>query len=93
MPQLPESERNNQLKVQLSEKKNLQRQQSAKKGEEEEKDSICSLDQGIDKLSDYGGGTLGKKADENEKIAKNLLLDDAQDLINGKNANDNDSSK
>lgn len=93
MPQLPESERNNQLKVQLSEKKNLQRQQSAKKGEEEEEDSIGSLNQGIDKLSDYGGGTLGKKADENEKNINDLIQDDAQDSINAKNANNNDSSK
>lgn len=54
---------------------------------------MCSLNKGIEKLSDYGGGTLGKKADEKDQNNKNSGRDDAQDPTNAKNADDNDSPK
>jgi len=50
----------------------LQRLGSGKRGGEEPdlNDSICSLNKGIEKLSDYGGGTLGKKIDDKDKKLK-----------------------
>jgi hypothetical protein len=50
----------------------LQRLGSGKRGGEEPdlNDSICSLNKGIEKLSDYGGGTLGKKIEDKDKKLK-----------------------